>query len=158
AARNSAHASPPAARFGARQLRTPGTSTPTPMHVLDVVRVAGDLLRVSVSGEGRPLLLIMGLGGNIEMWDALARALNRQQIQTVAYDAPGTGGSPARLVPQRMPGLARQAAPPPHMLGHSHADRPGGPVGSGVAQEARLGHPRRVAPLVQAWQRCGRGA
>ena len=133
------------------------TSTPTPMHVLDVVRVDGDLLRVSVSGEGRPLLLIMGLGGNIEMWDPLARALNRQQIQTIAYDAPGTGDSPTRLVPQRMPGLARQAAHLLDMLGHSHADVLGVSFGGAVAQELALGHPRRVRRMVLASTMCGVG-
>ena len=46
----------------------------------------------------------MGLGGNIEMWDPLERALNGRGIQTIAYDASGTGHSPTRLVPQRMPG------------------------------------------------------
>src|SRR4029450_1264200 len=68
------------------------------------VRVDGLLIRVSVRGDGRPLLLIMGLGGNIEMWAPLERALNARGVQTIAYDASGTGGSPARVVPSRMHG------------------------------------------------------
>ncbi len=32
------------------------------------VEVDGVRLRVRIRGGGRPLLLIMGLGGNIEMW------------------------------------------------------------------------------------------
>ena len=51
-------------------------------RLLTFVRVDGRLLRVSIRGEGRPLLMIMGLGGNIEMWDPLERALNGQGIQT----------------------------------------------------------------------------
>ena len=46
----------------------------------------------------------MGLGGNIEMWGPLERALNARGIQTIAYDASGTGDSPPRLIPQRMHG------------------------------------------------------
>ena len=60
-------------------------------RLLDFVRVDGQLVRVSVRGEGSPLLLIMGLGGNIEMWDPLERALNGHGVQTIAYDASGTG-------------------------------------------------------------------
>src|SRR5262249_15389897 len=138
-------------------LRPPVTSTPTPMHAVDFVRVDGHLLRVSVSGDGRPLLLIMGLGGNIEMWDPLARALNRHHIHTIAYDASGTGCSPARFLPQRMPGLAGQAAHLLDALGHSHADVLGVSFGGAVAQELALSHPRRVRRLVLASTMCGLG-
>jgi poly(3-hydroxyoctanoate) depolymerase len=82
-------------------------------RLLTFARVDGDLLRVSVRGEGRPLLLIMGLGGNIEMWRPMEDALVERGIQTIAYDASGTGESPPRVVPRRMAGLARQAA---HLL------------------------------------------
>ena len=60
-------------------------------RILTFVQVDGRLLRVSVRGAGRPLLLVMGLGGNIEMWGPLERALNAHRIQTIAYDASGTG-------------------------------------------------------------------
>jgi hypothetical protein len=55
------------------------------------------------------------------MWDPLERALNAHGVQTIAYDASGTGDSPSRLVPLRMPGLARQAA---HVLAPSGAPTP----------------------------------
>ena len=82
-------------------------------RLLTFVRVDRHLIRVSIRGEGRPLLLVMGLGGNIEMWDPLERALNEHHIQTIAYDASGTGDSPPRLITRRLPALARQAA---HLL------------------------------------------
>ena len=65
-------------------------------------------LRVSVRGDGRPILLIMGLGGNIEMWDPLERELHARGFQTIAYDAPGTGHSP----PQPRPAAATRPRPP----------------------------------------------
>ena len=93
---------PPAARTRTRALRppvVPGLRT--------FARVDGNLLRVSVRGDGRPILLIMGLGGNIEMWDPLERELHARGFQTIAYDAPGTGHSPPRLVPAATASPAR---------------------------------------------------
>jgi poly(3-hydroxyoctanoate) depolymerase len=126
-------------------------------RLLTFVLVDGHLLRVSIRGEGRPLLLVMGLGGNIEMWDPFERALNRHDIQTIAYDASGTGLSPTRLVPRRMSGLARQAAHLLDALGHPHADVLGASFGGAVAQELTLGNPHRVRRLVLASTMCGLG-
>jgi poly(3-hydroxyoctanoate) depolymerase len=120
-------------------------------------RVDGDLVRVSVRGEGPPLLLVMGLGGNIEMWDPLERALNARDVQTIAFDAPGTGDSPTRLIPRRMPGLARQAAHILDALGHPSAAVLGVSFGGAVAQELALANPHRVRRLVLASTMCGIG-
>ena len=124
---------------------------------LTFVLVDGHLLRVSIRGEGPPLLLVMGLGGNIEMWDPLERALSGHGIQTIAYDASGTGHSPTRLLPQRMPGLARQAAHLLDALGHPSAYVLGVSYGGAVAQELALGNPHRVRRLVLASTSCGLG-
>ena len=61
------------------------------------VDVDGVRLRVRVRGRGQPLLLIMGLGGNIEMWGPFDGELEALGIQTISFDAPGTGrvGRPA---------------------------------------------------------------
>jgi poly(3-hydroxyalkanoate) depolymerase len=125
--------------------------------MLNFVRVDGQLIRVSVRGEGRPLLLVMGLGGNIEMWSPLERALNAHHIQTIAYDASGTGDSPSRLIPRRMPGVARQAAHILDALGHPNADVLGVSFGGAVAQELTLRNPHRVRRLVLASTMCGLG-
>jgi poly(3-hydroxyoctanoate) depolymerase len=132
-------------------------STSAANPLLTFMVVDGHLLRVSIRGEGRPLLLVMGLGGNIEMWGPLERALNRRGIQTISYDASGTGQSPTRLVPQRMTGLARQAAHLLDTLGYPHVDVLGVSFGGAVAQELALGNPHRVRRLVLASTTCGLG-
>ena len=121
------------------------------------VRVDGHLLRVAVRGQGPPILLIMGLGGNIEMWAPLEAQLNRRGFQTIAYDASGTGDSPARLLPLRAHGLARQAAHLLDTLGHPGAHVLGVSFGGAVAQELAVRNPHRVRNLILASTMCGLG-
>jgi poly(3-hydroxyoctanoate) depolymerase len=121
-------------------------------------RVDGSLVRVSIRGEGPPLLLIMGLGGNIEMWDPFERALNRHGVQTIAYDAPGTGETPARILPRCMSGLARHVAHLLDTLGLPRVDVLGVSFGGAVAQELALHNPHRVRRLVLAGTTCGLGS
>ena len=128
-----------------------------PARVLTFVRVDGHLIRVSVRGEGRPLLLIMGLGGNIEMWEPLEKALNTRGVQTIAYDASGTGDSPPRLAPLRMHGLASQAAHVLDALGHPYADVLGVSFGGAIAQQLTIAHQHRIRRLILASTSCGIG-
>ena len=69
------------------------------------VRADGLAIRVCTGGSGRPLLLIMGIGGHLDMWVPLERILHRSGIRTISYDAPGTGGSQPYRTPQRIAGL-----------------------------------------------------
>jgi poly(3-hydroxyalkanoate) depolymerase len=127
-------------------------------RLLTFVRVEGGLVRVSVRGDGSPLLLMMGFGGNIEMWDPLERELNDRGIQTITYDAPGTGESTARLVPRRMSGIARHAAHLLDALGLPRVDVLGVSFGGAVAQELALRNPHRLRRVVLAATTCGLGS
>jgi len=63
------------------------------------VRVGPTGVRVRVIGQGTPLLLVMGIGGNLDMWDPLVPWLPDRQL--IMFDfrarvAPGRRGSPRR--------------------------------------------------------------
>src|SRR4051812_40741497 len=103
------------------------------------VEVDGLRLRVSTRGKGPPLLLITGLGANIEMWRPFERLVKGRT--TISYDAPGMGQSAGPRRPLRMAGLARVARNLLHELGHERADVLGYSLGGGVAQEMAKRYP-----------------
>jgi poly(3-hydroxyoctanoate) depolymerase len=69
------------------------------------VNAAGLRLRVSRTGEGRPLLLITGIGAHLDMWAPFERLVTDREL--IAFDAPGVGLSQRPRAPLRMHQLAR---------------------------------------------------
>jgi poly(3-hydroxyalkanoate) depolymerase len=119
------------------------------------VKITGLDIRVSVAGEGRPLLLVNGLGGNIESWGPLTRMLPEHQV--ITFDAPGTGKSATPPVPLSMAGHARLASRVIEALGFERVDVLGLSFGGGVAQTLAYRHPDRVSSLILAATGCGWG-
>jgi len=105
-------------------------------------------LRVEVTGSGPPLLLVMGLGGNIEMWQPLRDALPDRQI--ITFDTPGTGGSSTPPLPLSIPQHAAVASRLLGILGYDAVDVLGVSWGGVVAQTLAITKPRRVRRLVLA--------
>ena len=126
------------------------------MAAAPFVRFNGLRLWVSVRGEGRPVLLINGLGASLAMWAALQEDLDG--LEVISYDAPGTGRSPTPLWPYTMGELARVARGLLDELGHDEVDVVGYSLGGLVAQELALRAPERVRRLVLAGTTCGLGA
>ena len=121
-----------------------------------IVMVDGLRLRVRVQGSGPPLLLVMGLGGSIELWNPLVDAVRGRE--TIAYDAPGTGESDVPRRPLRMRGLAALAERLVDQLGHERVDVLGVSFGGAVAQQLAFQAPERVRRLILAATTCGLGA
>jgi poly(3-hydroxyoctanoate) depolymerase len=113
-------------------------------------------LRISVEGTGPPLLLINGLGANIELWQPLRSLLPHRQ--TIAFDQPGVGGSPRSQTRLRMSDLADVVADLLSELGHESVDVLGYSLGGAIAQQFARRHPRRVRRLVLAATTPGVGA
>lgn len=124
-----------------------GHETPTPeLGRTRRVKVGQHRVRVSVSGEGPPLLLINGIGANIEMWQPLIGAMPDRQL--IAFDMPGTGSSSTMVVPRPMYLVARLTAALVRKLGYDRVDVLGLSWGGAVAQYLAAGFPGTVRRLV----------
>lgn len=113
-----------------------------------LVTVGGATVRVATWGQGPPLLLLNGIGGNLEMWEPLAEHLRGRRL--VLVDMPGAGGSPPLRVPLRLPGYARLLVRLLDHLGLERVDVLGYSWGGTVAQELARTAPARVRSLVLA--------
>ncbi|QEC48022.1 alpha/beta fold hydrolase [Baekduia soli] len=113
-----------------------------------MVRVGDLRLRVSRQGAGPPLLLIGGLGANLEMWRPLRRHLGDRH--TIAFDAPGTGRSTTPRIPLRMRALARVVRGLLDELGEDRVDVLGYSFGGALAQQLAHDAPARVGRLILA--------
>ena len=123
---------------------------PTAAPNLRFVDVEDVRLRTSVSGAGRPLLLITGLGASLDLAAPFERHLVALGRQVISFDAPGVGGSTAYRRPRRLPGVARTVAGLLDALGHEQVDVLGVSLGGAVAQQLARQAPERVRGLVLA--------
>lgn len=102
-------------------------------------------------GSGPPLLLINGIGANLEVFDPFIDALEkigRKKIGTIRFDIPGVGGSPPTLFPLRFRGLAHLIAQLLDAVGHQEVDVLGISWGGGLAQQFAHQYPQRCRRLV----------
>ncbi len=114
-----------------------------------LVQVAGQRLRVSIEdGDGPPLLLCSGLGASFELWEPLRREF--RGVPTIAFDAPGVGGSDTPRCPPTLRGIAATINGLLDELDVDEADVLGVSWGGAVAQELARRHPGRVRRLVLA--------
>jgi poly(3-hydroxyoctanoate) depolymerase len=131
---------------GRDQARHAAGDTPLLLRDERYLDVHGLRLRVSVEGDGEPLLLINGLGANIELWQPLRAQLSHRT--TIAFDAPGVGRSAMSPRPLRIADLAEVVAEMLTQLDYDVVDVLGYSLGGAIAQELARRHPRRVRRLV----------
>ena len=118
---------------------------------IDHAHIAGRRIRYAVrTGDtGRlPLLILNGLGANIELAQPFIDALPEPPI--VLFDVPGVGGSPTPPSPYRPSGIARLAEGLLDHLGYVEADVLGVSWGGAIAQQFALQHRARCRRLVLA--------
>ena len=114
--------------------------------------IEGQQLRIGVrAGAPRlpPLIVFNGIGASLELIEPFASALPEREV--IAFDVPGSGGSPASLLPYRFPGLARLAQRLLIELGYDGAvDALGVSWGGALAQTFAFHFPSHCRKLVLA--------
>ncbi len=126
-----------------------------PGAAISFVDIGGTRLRACVEGSGPPLLLINGIGANLEVWEPLKRQLSGRRL--ISFDAPGTGLSPTPAHRLRMQDLADVVAGLLDALHFDRVDVLGYSFGGALAQQLARQHPLRVRRLILAGTNPGLG-
>src|SRR5262249_36471179 len=141
---------------GAGNLRPPHTDAAvmrlgqrTGTVEIRTIEVDGQRLRLAIQrgrGDGEPLVLLNGIGANLELFQPFVDAL--AGITTIRIDLPGAGGSPAPARLLRFPGLARLVAAVLDRLGHEVVNVLGVSWGGALAQQFAYQHGQRCRRLI----------
>jgi pimeloyl-ACP methyl ester carboxylesterase len=114
---------------------------------MEIVSVGGASVRVHQRGQGRPLVLLNGIGGHVGMWEPLVAELEATR-RLVMFDAPGAGETAPLPRPARMGGLAAWTVGVLDELGLDRVDLLGYSWGGALAQQVARDYHRRVRRLV----------
>ncbi|SCY06565.1 Pimeloyl-ACP methyl ester carboxylesterase [Novosphingobium aromaticivorans] len=124
--------------------------TDTAIHKM--IGVAGRRLHVarwhSGASERPPLLLLNGIGMNLELLAPVARSLPEREV--ICFDMPGTGNSPDPVFPYSISCMALTTASLLDRLEIDRADVLGISWGGAVAQQFAFQHRARIGKLVLA--------
>ena len=122
-----------------------------PALQIRAIDVGAQRLRIGIrpgTGEGPPLLLCNGIGASIELVEPFIAALDG--VETIAFDAPGVGGSPRPTLPYCFWNLACLVARLLDQLGYREVDALGVSWGGGLAQQFAIQYPGRCRKLILA--------
>jgi pimeloyl-ACP methyl ester carboxylesterase len=120
---------------------------------MSAAQINGISLHYTVTGEGDPLLLIMGYGMPGDAW--LGSLPFLQGFKAIYYDNRGTGQSDKPQGPYTIPQMAEDAAALLDHLSIARAHVYGVSMGGMIAQELTLRHPEKVRSLVLGCTMCG---
>jgi 3-oxoadipate enol-lactonase len=107
------------------------------------------------AGSGPPLLMIMGMSGTFDHWNAVFLDDLRRDFETIVYDHRGVGSSSRLDGPLTIAQLAQDAA---GLLGELQVESAhvlGISMGGMVAQELALARPERINTLTLGCTYCG---
>src|SRR6185503_20575170 len=106
------------------------------------------------TGQGNPLLLIMGLGATHEWWGRLLPVVT-PHFRTILLDNRGVGRSDTPPGPYSIAEMADDAVAVLDAAGVENAHVFGASMGGMIAQEVVLRHPQRVRSLILGCTACG---
>ena len=122
-----------------------------PFH-FRTIEIDGQTLRTAVrpgNAKMTPLLIFNGIGANLELVMPFVRALD-PDLEIIAFDVPGVGGSSTPLLPYRFSGLARLSARMLDYLNYGQVNAIGVSWGGALAQQFAKNHPERCKKLILA--------
>jgi pimeloyl-ACP methyl ester carboxylesterase len=125
------------------------------MIVMPKVKVNGIQIYYEVHGEGFPLIMIMGLGGNIDWWDPRMIQELSKKFKTVVFDNRGAGRTDVSDRRYTIRLFADDTAGLMDALGISRAHVLGISMGGMIGQELVLNYPKKVEKLVLCSTNCG---
>ena len=114
---------------------------------MPTLRVNGIDLNYEIHGQGRPLLLIHGLGSSSRDWEKQLTAFSRY-YQVITFDLRGHGQTEKPLGPYSMSLFAKDAAELVKALGISPAHVVGISLGGMITFQLALDHPELVMSVV----------
>lgn len=101
-----------------------------------------------VFGSGHPLLMIMGYGSTMNLWESSLLERLSKNFRVIVFDNRGIGGSETGTQPFSIDQFAEDCAALLQSLGVGYAHVLGWSMGSLIAQELALRHPTLVSKLV----------
>ncbi|MEO0031808.1 MAG: hypothetical protein RIS94_1566 [Pseudomonadota bacterium] len=104
----------------------------------------------------RPLVMLNGIGMNLELLDPVARLMPDRHV--ISFDMPGIGGSPDPIFPYTIPHIALTLATLLDRLRIESVDLLGISWGGAVAQQFAFQHKARTGKLVLAATSAGGAA
>ena len=102
-----------------------------------------------IHGEGEPLLLIMGIGGDGTAWDLQVQSL-KEHFKVIIFDNRDVGRSTAENDPYSIKDMADDTVGLMDALGLENSHILGASMGGTIAQELILAYPERVHKLILA--------
>jgi pimeloyl-ACP methyl ester carboxylesterase len=108
-----------------------------------------------VHGEGFPLMMIAGLGANVDWWDPRWIQGFSEEFKTVAFDNRGAGHTDVSDEEYSIALFADDTAGLMDAMGISRAHVLGISMGGMIAQDLALNYPEKVQKLVLCSTSCG---
>lgn len=134
-----------------KQVATPVRPLSTRSMEIRQVELLGTTVRVAIwpgNPNKTPLLLCNGIGASLEMLATFADALG--DIETIAFDVPGTGESAQAPIPYRLWMLSLLVSRLLTRLDYGRVDVLGVSWGGALAQQFAIQNPRRCRRLILA--------
>ena len=125
------------------------------ISIMANVRVDDVQIHYDLIGEGFPLIMIMGLGANVDWWDPRMILELSKKFKVVMFDNRGAGRTDVSNRSYTVKLFADDTAGFMNALGISRAHVLGISMGGMIAQELALNYPEKVEKLILCSTNCG---